>query len=67
MANIYSFLLEQGAPPEMILRLMNQIKQGNSRPLMDNRLPGNIGNPAGQTAYSARPQGMYAAPSVPRL
>jgi hypothetical protein len=65
--NIYSFLLEQGAPPEMIMRLMNQIKEGGSRPLMDNRNVGMRGSQAGQAPYGSRPQGIYSPSSPPRV
>jgi hypothetical protein len=40
--SIYSFLLSQGAPPEVILRLMNQIKSGSS--VFDNKGLGMKGN-----------------------
>jgi hypothetical protein len=59
--------LEQGAPPETIMRLMNSVKEGNTRPLMDNRLPGSRGNAAGMTSNSSRPTGIYGPSTPPRV
>jgi hypothetical protein len=62
-SNIYSFLLEQGAPPDMIMRLMDQIKNNSKSPgMFQSKAVGMRGNAAGQTAYSARPQGIYGTP-----
>jgi hypothetical protein len=66
--NIYSFLLSQGAPPEMIRRLMDQIKNNSgAQGLFQDRSMGYRGSVAGQTAYGARPQGIYGPPSPPRV
>lgn len=53
MANIYSFLLEQGASPEVISRIMEAMKRPVNK--FNNQKVGFRGIPAGMNSTAVRP------------